>query len=53
MKVLSMLLGVDVEELKRWGWIAIGSVFLVTFVLGAIAERILLYRKGWRKKDED
>lgn len=54
MDILAALCSTSVNELKRWGWIVIGSVFLLTFVLGVVTEKILLcYRKGWRKKDRD
>lgn len=53
MDVMAALSGISVDEIKRWGWIMIGSAFVLVFVLGFITERILLYRKGWRKKDED
>lgn len=52
MDAIAALSGISVDEIKRWGWIMIGSVFVLVFVLGLITERILLYRKGWRKKDD-
>lgn len=53
MDIVAALCGMSVDELKRWGWIVIGSALLLTFVLGIITEKLLLYLNGWRKRDDD
>lgn len=53
MDVIAALSGISVDEIKRWGWIMIGSAFVLVFVLGFITERILLSLRSRRKKDDD